>query len=54
MSPSRYRLTLEQRSPPVKNKLDSIMARLVILCSENYDDGLRDGGAHGRWVKLFE
>ena len=55
MGSPRYWLTLEQRSPPAKNKLDSIMARLGRLCSE--EDGnnpLWDDNEHERWAKLFE
>jgi hypothetical protein len=52
---SRYWLTIEQRSPSVENKLDSIMARLDRLCSEeDSDDALRGDNEDERWVKLFE
>ena len=54
MSSSRYRLTIEQRSPLVKNKLDSIMARLGGLCSQGGDDALQGGNEHERWAKLFQ
>jgi len=53
MSLSRHQLTLEQRSPSVKNKLDSVMARLARLCSEDGIDGLQ-GGKHEQWAKLLE
>ena len=54
MDSSWYWLTLEQRSPSVKNKLDSIMARLDRLCSEGGDNTLWDNDEHKRWEKLFE
>ena len=55
MGSSRYLLTLEQKSPSVKNKLDSIMARLDRLFSEEDDDNtLWDDNEHKRWAKLFE
>ena len=50
----RHRLTFGQSSPPVKSKLDSIMARLDWLCSEDSDDALQDNSEHARWAKLFE
>ena len=55
MGPSRYLLTLEQRSPSVKNKLDSIMARLDRLRSEEGGDNpLWGDNEHKQWAKLFE
>ena len=55
MGSSWYWLTFEQRSPSVKNKLDSIMARLDRLFSEEDDDNtLWDDNEHKRWAKLFE
>ena len=54
-SSPRHRLTFGQSSPPVKRKLDSIMARLDGLCSEeDSEDALRDNSEHARWAKLFE
>ena len=53
MSLSPCRLTLEQTSPSVKNKLDSIMARLGGLCSENSDDVFQSDNEHELWAKLF-
>ena len=48
-------LTLQQKSLAVKNKLDSAMARLDRLCSEEDDDDkLCDENEHERWGKLFE
>ena len=57
MGSPRYWLTLEveQRSPLVKNKLDSIMVRLDRLClEEDSDNPLWDDNEHERWAKLFE
>ena len=55
MGSSRYRLTLEQKSPSVKKKLDSVMARLYRLCSEeDSGDPLWGDNGHMRWTKLFE
>ena len=55
MGSSWYWLTFEQRSPSVKNKLDSIMARLDRLCSEEDSNNLLWGdNEHKRWAKLFE
>ena len=56
MSLSRYSLTLEQKSTPLKNKLDSAMARLDRLCLQDNedDDGLWDGDGDERQAKLFE
>ena len=51
---SRRWLTSGQRSPPVKDKLDSVMERLERLCSEESDNVLQDDSKHERWVKLFE
>ncbi|KAF8340814.1 hypothetical protein F5887DRAFT_978796 [Amanita rubescens] len=44
-------LKLHEGSPAVKNKLDSVMARLVRLCSD--DDGLRHEDEHEHRAKLF-
>ena len=38
----------------MKNKLDSVMERLVRLCSEDCDGGLRSSGGDHQWAKLFE
>ena len=53
-SSPRHRLTFGQNSPSVKNKLDSIMARLDRLCSEDSDDALWGYSEHEQWEKLFE
>ena len=53
-SSPRHRLTLGQNSPSVKNTLDSIMARLDRLSSEDSDDGVWGNSEHERWAKLFE
>ena len=54
MSSSWYWLTLEQRSPSVKKKLDSVMARLGRLCAEEGSwDTLQGDNEHERWSKLF-
>jgi len=45
---ARPLLTLEQNSPAVKNKLDSVMGRLYQLRSAE------DDNEHERWVKLFK
>ena len=46
---------MEQESPVVKNKLDSVMARLDWLCSEEYTGGIVwDDNEHERRVKLFK
>ncbi|KAF9645962.1 WD40 repeat-like protein [Thelephora ganbajun] len=48
-------LKFHEKSPGVKNKLDSVMARLDRLCSEEDDDnGLWDENEHERRVKLFD
>ncbi|KAF9652211.1 hypothetical protein BDM02DRAFT_3161863 [Thelephora ganbajun] len=48
-------LKLHEKSPAVKNKLDSVMARLDRLCSEEDDDnGLWDENEHEHRVKLFD
>ena len=47
-------LTLEQRSPSVKNKLDSIMARLGPLCLEGNDSALQDSNQCELWAKLSQ
>jgi hypothetical protein len=44
-------LTLEQKSPAAKNKLDSVMARLDRLCSGDDND---DESEHERWAGLFK
>ena len=51
-----YSLTLEQKSTPSKNKLDSAMARLNRLCSqdEGDNDGLWSENGHEQRAKLFE
>ena len=51
-----YSLTLEQKSTPSKNKLDSAMARLNRLCSqdEGDNDGLWNENGHEKRAKLFE
>ena len=59
MGLSRYSLTLGQKSTPLKNKLDSTMARLDRLCVQDdddndNDDGLWDENRHERRAKLFE
>ena len=38
----------------MKNKLDTIMERLVRLCSEDGVDGLQDASEDEQWGKLFE
>ena len=54
MNLSRSRLTLEHRSPLVKNKLDSVMARLDRLCSEEGGDSASwSDDEHKRWLELF-
>ena len=54
MGLSRCSLTLEQKSPVVKNKLDSVMARLDRLYSEDEDDdALCDKSQHERREKLL-
>ena len=46
---------LEQGSPAVENKLDSILERLDMLCSTEDDrDTLQGDGEHEQWAKLFE
>ena len=55
MGSPQYWLTLEQQSLPVKNKPDSIMARVDRLCSvEDSDNLFWDDNEHERWAKLFE
>ncbi|KAF9642193.1 hypothetical protein BDM02DRAFT_3193718 [Thelephora ganbajun] len=47
-------LKLHEKSPGVKNKLDSVMERLDRLCSEEgNDDGLWDENDHEHRIKLF-
>ena len=53
MSLSQCWLTLEQISPSVKTKLDSVMARLGGLCPEDSGDALLDRNERERWRKLF-
>ena len=52
------RLTFEQKSPAVKHKLDSVMARLNRLCSEEDDEEDEDAvwgeSEHERRAALFE
>ncbi|KAF9649795.1 hypothetical protein BDM02DRAFT_1756186 [Thelephora ganbajun] len=48
-------LKLHEKSSAVKSKLDSVMARLDRLCSEEgNDDGLWDENEHEHRTKLFE
>ncbi|KAF9649440.1 hypothetical protein BDM02DRAFT_1856637 [Thelephora ganbajun] len=48
-------LKLHEKSPVVKNKLDSVMERLDWLCSEDDDDdGIWDENEHKHRVKLFD
>ncbi|KAF9644544.1 hypothetical protein BDM02DRAFT_933960 [Thelephora ganbajun] len=48
-------LKLHEKSPAVKNKLDSVMARLDQLCSEDDDDDrLWDENEHEHRLKLFD
>ncbi|KAF9649800.1 hypothetical protein BDM02DRAFT_3166192, partial [Thelephora ganbajun] len=48
-------LKLLEKSPVVKNKLDSVMDRLDRLCSEeDNDDGLWDDNDHEHRTKLFD
>jgi len=47
-------LTPEQKSPSVARKLDSVMARLDRLCSEDNEDVVLDESEHERRAKLFE
>ena len=54
MNLSRCRLKLEQASPSVKNKLDSIVTRLDGLCSDDSDDALLDEDRREQWEKLFQ
>ena len=55
MGSSWNQLTLEQRSPSVKGKVDSVMARLDELCSEEDNrDALWGDNQQERWTKLFE
>ena len=47
-------LTLEQKFPVVKDRLDSVMARLDRLCSEDEDDdAVCDESEQERRAKLF-
>ena len=50
----RYSLTLGQKSTPLKNKLDSAMARLDRLCLQDEDAGIWDENEHEQRAKLFE
>ena len=55
MSLLQYSLILGQKSTPLKNKLDSAIARLDHLCLQDDDnDGLWDGDGDERQAKLFE
>ena len=60
MSLWQYFLTLGQKPTPLRNKLDSAMARLDQLClqddNDNNDDydGLWDEDWHEQRAKLFE
>jgi hypothetical protein len=57
MSLPRYSLTLGQKSMLLKNKLDSVMARLDRLClqdDDDDDDGLWDENEHEQRAKLFK
>ena len=54
MSLSRYLLTLGQKSTPLKDKLDSVMARLGRLRSQDGDDGFWDESWHEQRAKLFK
>ena len=55
MSLLRYSLTLGQKSTPLKNKLDSAIARLDQLCLQEDDgDGIWDGDGHKQRAKLFK
>ena len=54
MGSSHCSLTLEQKSPVVKDKLGSVMARLDRLYSEDEDDdALCDQSQHERREKLL-
>jgi len=51
---SRYPLTPEQKSPAVKTKLDSVLARLERLRSEeDGEDEAREQNEHESRTKLF-
>ena len=50
----RYSLTLGQTTTSLKNRLDSAMARLDLLCSQDEDAGLLDETQHKQRAKLFE
>jgi len=54
VSLSRYSLTLGQKSTPLKNKLDSAMARLDRLYIQDDDDGPWDEDRDEQRAKLFE
>ena len=45
---------LGQKSTPLKNRLDSAMARLDRLCLQDDDDGPWDENRHKQRAKLFE
>ena len=49
-----YSLTLGQKSTPLKNKLDSAMARLDRLCLQDEDAELWEENEHEQRAKLFE
>ena len=54
MGSSRCPLTFEQKSPVVRDKLDSVMARLDRLCSDDVDNDARyDESQHERREKLL-
>ena len=52
MSLPRHLLTMGQKSTPLKDKLDSAMARLDRLRLQ--DDGLWDESGHEERAKLFK
>ena len=54
MSSLRYLLTLGQKSTPLKEKLDSVMARLDRLRLQGGDGGLGDESWNEQRAKLFE
>ena len=53
MSLSPYLLTFGQKSTPLKDKLDSAMARLDRMCLPDDDNGLWNGNGHEQRAKLF-
>jgi len=54
VSLSPYLLTLGQKSTPLKDKLDSAMARLGRMCLQDDNDGLWNGNGNEQRAKLFE